>query len=64
MHGTKDPFGTIDELTQALKIIPARTALITVPGAGHDLNRGKFGLADTVIDNLRALVATQAEHHS
>lgn len=64
VHGTKDPFGTIDELTQALKIIPARTALITVPGAGHDLNRGKFGLADTVIDNLRALVAPQAEHHS
>jgi len=64
VHGTKDPFGTIEELTEALKMIPARTELITVPGAGHDLNRGKFGLADMAIDSLRALIAAQAEHHS
>jgi len=64
VHGTKDPFGTTDELTEALKMIPARTELITVPGAGHDLNRGKFGLANTIIETLRALVAPQAEHHS
>jgi predicted alpha/beta-hydrolase family hydrolase len=64
VHGTKDPFGTIEELTEALKMIPAKTELITVPGAGHDLNRNKFGLADTVIDNLRTLVTPQTEHHS
>jgi predicted alpha/beta-hydrolase family hydrolase len=64
VHGSKDPFGTIEELTEALNMIPARTELISVPGAGHDLNRGKFGLADVVIANLRTLVAPQTEHHS
>jgi len=63
VHGTKDPFGTTEELTEALKMIPARTELITVSGAGHDLNRGKFDLANSVIESLRALVAAQAEHH-
>jgi uncharacterized protein len=63
VHGTKDPFGTIEELTEALKTIPARTELITILGAGHDLNRGKSGLADMVVGNLRALIAPQAEHH-
>jgi predicted alpha/beta-hydrolase family hydrolase len=57
VHGTKDPFGTIDEMTDALKMIPARTELMTLPGAGHDLNRAKFGLSGLAIDNLRALVA-------
>lgn len=64
VHGTKDPFGTIEELTEALKMIPAKTASITVDGAGHDLNRGKFNLADTVINNLRTLVTAQTEHHA
>jgi predicted alpha/beta-hydrolase family hydrolase len=44
VHGTKDPFGTIDELTEALKLIPAKTKLVAIEGAGHDLNRGKFDL--------------------
>jgi len=37
VHGTRDPFGTTEELERALKMIPARTKLITVEGAGHDL---------------------------
>jgi predicted alpha/beta-hydrolase family hydrolase len=57
VHGTKDPFGTTEELTEALKMIPTRTELITVPGAGHDVNRGKFNLSNTVMETLRALVA-------
>jgi predicted alpha/beta-hydrolase family hydrolase len=64
VHGTKDPFGTIEELSDALKLIPAKTELIAVPGAGHDLNRAKFGLTDSVIASLRTLVAPQAEHHA
>jgi uncharacterized protein len=63
VHGTKDPFGTTEELTEALKTIPARTELITVPSAGHDLNRAKFALANTIIESLRTLAAPQAEHH-
>jgi predicted alpha/beta-hydrolase family hydrolase len=42
VHGTSDPFGTIDEIRQALKLIPAKTKLLTVEGAGHDLGfKGK-----------------------
>jgi predicted alpha/beta-hydrolase family hydrolase len=42
VHGTRDPFGTIAELEQALKMIPAKTKLLTVEAAGHDLGfKGK-----------------------
>jgi len=42
VHGTRDPFGSIAELEQALKMIPARTKLLPVEGAGHDLGfKGK-----------------------
>ena len=42
VHGTRDPFGTIDELDQALKLITAKTKLLTAEGAGHDLGfKGK-----------------------
>jgi predicted alpha/beta-hydrolase family hydrolase len=40
--GTRDPFGSIAELTQALKMIPAKTNLLAIEGAGHDLGfKGK-----------------------
>ncbi len=38
VSGTRDPFGTIEEISQALKLIPARTRLLSIDGAGHDLN--------------------------
>jgi hypothetical protein len=42
VHGTRDPFGSIPEIEQALKMIPAKTKLLTVEGAGHDLGfKGK-----------------------
>jgi len=37
VHGTKDGFGSIEEMTSALKLIPARTELIPVTNAGHEL---------------------------
>ena len=37
VHGTRDTFATIDELRAALELIPARTDLIAVEGAGHSL---------------------------
>jgi predicted alpha/beta-hydrolase family hydrolase len=40
--GTRDPFGSIAEIEQALKMIPAKTNLIALEGAGHDLGfKGK-----------------------
>ncbi len=42
VQGTSDAFGSIAELQQALKLIPARTKLLPVEGAGHDLGfKGK-----------------------
>jgi predicted alpha/beta-hydrolase family hydrolase len=42
VHGTRDPFGSPEELAKALKLIPAKTELMTVEGAGHDLGfKGK-----------------------
>jgi predicted alpha/beta-hydrolase family hydrolase len=42
VHGTRDPFGSIEEMTEALRLIPAKTELVTVEGAGHDLGfRGR-----------------------
>jgi uncharacterized protein len=37
VHGTRDGFGTIDEMTAALKLIPARTQLLPMESAGHEL---------------------------
>jgi predicted alpha/beta-hydrolase family hydrolase len=41
VHGSADPFGSLDELESARGLIPARTSLLTVDGAGHDLLRGR-----------------------
>ena len=42
VSGTRDPFGSIAELEQALKMIPAKTRLLPIEGAGHDLGfKGK-----------------------
>ena len=37
VHGTRDPFGSIAEIETARKLIPAKTELLIVEGAGHDL---------------------------
>ena len=42
VQGTRDPFGSVAEIEQALKMIPAKTKLLTLEGAGHDLGfKGK-----------------------
>lgn len=38
IHGTRDPFGSIGEMTEALRAIPARTQLVEIAGAGHGLS--------------------------
>jgi predicted alpha/beta-hydrolase family hydrolase len=37
VHGSRDPFGSMEELRAALRLIPAKTDLLAVEGAGHDL---------------------------
>jgi predicted alpha/beta-hydrolase family hydrolase len=38
VHGTRDPFGSIAEMWEALQAIPARTGLVPVEGAPHGLS--------------------------
>ena len=51
VQGSRDPFGSIDELNAALTMIPAPHTLIVVEGAGHDLRRGRFDL-DALVRGL------------
>jgi len=37
VHGMRDGFGTIAEMEHALTLVPARTELLPVEGAGHEL---------------------------
>jgi predicted alpha/beta-hydrolase family hydrolase len=37
VEGTRDPFGTVEELESALSLIPSNTGLLRIEGAGHDL---------------------------
>ncbi len=55
VHGTSDPFGSVEELREAIALIPARTDLVAVEGAGHDLKRASDLSAD-LIARLHALV--------
>jgi predicted alpha/beta-hydrolase family hydrolase len=50
-HGSRDPFGTIEEMRTALALIPAPTTLVEIEGAGHDLKRAKT--AENVVKHFR-----------
>jgi len=42
VHGTRDPFGSVEEMVKALHLVPAKTEFMKVEGAGHDLGfKGK-----------------------
>jgi predicted alpha/beta-hydrolase family hydrolase len=42
VHGTRDPFGSIEEMQSAIKLIPSKVELLPLDGAGHDLGfKGK-----------------------
>ncbi|MGE0406519.1 MAG: alpha/beta fold hydrolase [Candidatus Korobacteraceae bacterium] len=43
VHGSRDGFGSQEEMEQAIRAIPASTRLLPIQGAGHDLGfqRGK-----------------------
>jgi predicted alpha/beta-hydrolase family hydrolase len=42
VHGTRDPFGSPEEMESALSLVRAKTLLLRIEGAGHDLGfKGK-----------------------
>ncbi len=54
-HGVHDPFGSIDELREALALISAPCELLPVEGAGHDLKRAASLSAD-ILTRFHALL--------
>jgi uncharacterized protein len=48
IEGTRDPFGTVEELAAAIQLIPSKTSMMRVEGLGHDLgfSRKKPALPD------------------
>ena len=55
VHGTRDGFGSIDELVAAMKLIPARTKLLPITGAGHELvtKRNRDEVSKQVVEAFR-----------
>lgn len=49
VHGTKDPFGSIEEMREAMRLMPSEAELVAIEGASHDLARGKFDLEKSVL---------------
>jgi uncharacterized protein len=56
VHGTRDPFGSIDELRAVLALIPAPTRVHVVEGAGHDLGRQRTAVAEAAAAGLLTLL--------
>jgi hypothetical protein len=59
VSGTRDGFGSIDELSAALKLIPALTQLLPVPGAGHELmtKKNRDHLPKLVVETFLAFAS-------
>jgi hypothetical protein len=59
VHGTRDGFATIDELTAALKLIPTLTQLLPVEAAGHELltPRNRATLPQLIVSTFSSFAA-------
>jgi predicted alpha/beta-hydrolase family hydrolase len=52
VSGTKDPFGTPDELREALALVPGWHELRLIENAGHDLKRPAFDWGAVVAEAI------------
>jgi len=59
VSGGRDTFGTVAEMEAALELIPARTRLLTIEGAGHELLSKLNGdaLPGLIVEAFRDFVA-------
>jgi len=62
VHGARDGFGTRDEFASALALIPARTELLPVDAAGHELltPRNRASLPQAIASAFARFVAPPA----
>jgi hypothetical protein len=57
-HGSRDPFGSLEEIEAARALIPSPTALVAVPGAGHDLYRAPTRTGLTLAEEIATAFLT------
>ena len=58
-HGTADPFGSIEELRDAVTLIPAASEIVEITGARHDLGSKTLDVPALAVDAaLRLLGAS------
>jgi hypothetical protein len=62
IHGTRDGFGSIEELGAALQLIPARTELLPINAAGHELmtKKNREEVPKVVVTTFRSFVGARA----
>ena len=60
VSGTKDPFGTIEELEAARKLIPAPSRLIAIESAGHSLltKKNRAELVSAIVAAFRDMMTS------
>ena len=63
VHGTRDGFGSIDEMTAALKLVQAPTELIPVTSAGHELltKQNRDQLPKIVVDAFQSFASKRLD---
>ena len=42
VHGSRDPFGSLEEMREAASVIPAPVEIVEIEGAAHDLGRRDY----------------------
>ena len=58
VSGTRDPFGTPDELTEWTSTIPAPVTHVWVEGGGHDLKRADATIADATATFVKSVATS------
>jgi len=58
VHGARDPFGSIDEMSAALQLIPVRTELLPITAACHELltKQNRDELPKRIVEAFRSFV--------
>jgi predicted alpha/beta-hydrolase family hydrolase len=58
VHGSRDPFASLQELQQAIALIPAAARIMEIEGAGHELGRDHRALAKRIVAELKPVMKT------
>lgn len=55
VHGSRDGFGTYEEIAAAAKLIPSKTEILEISGAGHELmtKRNAEEFPNSVVQGFR-----------